>query len=520
MNNKLRAISFMFLIEVCFIFQTEKTYSQRTFALRHTAFNIKGDVTIIGNRVMTGASAIKNNDGTTMSNIDLDGNATTTLNSSSADLSLPAGAVVQWAGLYWAARSLNANRTKIKFKATSDVYTTYTATQFDNGNTISDLVGENHYQGFIDVTTYIQSKGSTTYWGGDVQTTTGNDGTGFYGGWSLIVVYTDVAQPLRNITVFDGYNAVYSSSVTINVSGFLTPSASGFTTKIGIVAWEGDLYNTGDKMRLNSNTAGNEVSNAANPSTNFFNSTISSSAARNPNTTNNFGVDFDYITSNIALPTNATSTNVYFITSGDLYMPGAMVFTTDVNPIILPVELTSFKVSCKNNYNELQWETASEHNNDFFSVQRSKNGKDFEDVAKIKGHGTTSIASTFTWQDWNSSSDSAFYRLKQTDFNGDEKIAKTVFVNCNTESHIDKNEITIFPNPFSGKIKITSKNTIPAGTTLCILNNFGETVFKEAVLKQSNLIECETRKNLPPGNYFLILRNESGIISKNILQKF
>jgi hypothetical protein len=284
---------------------------------------------------------------------------------------------------------------------------------------------------------------------------------------------------------------VYSSSVTINVSGFLTPSASGFTTKIGIVAWEGDLYNTGDKMRLNSNTAGNEVSNAANPSTNFFNSTISSSAARNPNTTNNFGVDFDYITSNIALPTNATSTNVYFITSGDLYMPGAMVFTTDVNPIILPVELTSFKVSCKNNYNELQWETASEHNNDFFSVQRSKNGKDFEDVAKIKGHGTTSIASTFTWQDWNSSSDSAFYRLKQTDFNGDEKIAKTVFVNCNTESHIDKNEITIFPNPFSGKIKITSKNTIPAGTTLCILNNFGETVFKEAVLKQSNLIECE-----------------------------
>lgn len=521
MNSRLRAISRLcFLMIVLNILLMVKAFSQRSFALRHTAWNIKGDVVIIGNRVMQGASSTKNNDGTTMSNIDLDGSATTTTNSASADLNLPVGATIKWAGLYWAARSSNASRNTIKFKGGLDSYTTYTATQLDNGNTISDLVGENHYQAFVEVTSYIQLKGNTTYWAGDIKTTTGNDGTGFYGGWSLIVVYEDLTlSSYRNITVFDGYNAVYSSSVTINISGFLTPSTSGFTTKIGIIAWEGDLYNTGDKMRLNTNSSGYEVSNGSNPTTNFFNSTISSSASRNPSTTNNFGVDFDYITSNIALPTNATSTNIYCITSGDLYMPGALVFCTDINPQLLPVELSSFDARCQEDYAELNWSTASETNNDYFTIEKSTDGKIFLPKAIIKGAGNSNIARNYQWQDWEGYSAWNYYRLRQTDYNGKAEIAGKLEIQCRPPGINNGSPVTFFPNPFTDEIKIILPHDKEEITSISILNTEGKIVYTQNIVSASNKFSVTPTASLTSGLYWILLKRENEIICRNILQK-
>ena len=65
----------------------------------------------------------------------------------------------------------------MKFKIAGDIYTNYTATQFDNGNTITGITTENHYQCFVDVTSYIQSHGAGTYWGAEVVTATGNGST-------------------------------------------------------------------------------------------------------------------------------------------------------------------------------------------------------------------------------------------------------------------------------------------------------------------------------------------------------
>jgi hypothetical protein len=345
-----------FVLVTLALFFSLPVFSQRAFSLRTTAFNIRGDVAIVGNRLVGGSSAIKDNNACTISYIDLDGDATTA-SSSSADLTLPTGSTVEWAGLYWAGRSVNGNRNTIKFKIAGDVYTTYTATQLDNGNTISGITAENHYQGFVDVTNYVQLNGAGTYWGSNVYSTVGNGatdpyGTGYYAGWAMIVVYTDDTQPYRNITVFDGYSSVWggngTGTVTVPISGFLTPSSGAFSTKLGVVAWEGDMNITGDKFRLNVNDDAHNISDANNPATNFFNGTITN-APRNPNTTQNWGVDFDYITSNISLPLNSTSTNIYFNTSGDFYLPGAVVFSVELNPVFLPVELLSFNSFRKDN---------------------------------------------------------------------------------------------------------------------------------------------------------------------------
>ena len=105
-KKRLQMSAWVIVLLIC----SQPAFSQRTFALRTPAFNIKGDAVIVGNRVIAGASAAKDNNATTISNIDLDGDATTTRNSSSADLTLPVGSTVAWAGLYWAGRSLSSNK--------------------------------------------------------------------------------------------------------------------------------------------------------------------------------------------------------------------------------------------------------------------------------------------------------------------------------------------------------------------------------------------------------------------------
>jgi hypothetical protein len=67
---------------------------------------------------------------------------------------------------------------------------------------------------------------------------------------------------------------------------------------------------------------------------------------------------------------------------------------------------------------DLKWETASEVNNDFFTIEKSLNGIDFENIGRIKGNGSTQLTSSYTFEDRRPSGGINYYRLSQTDFDG------------------------------------------------------------------------------------------------------
>ncbi len=94
----------------------------------------------------------------------------------------------------------------------------------------------------------------------------------------------------------------------------------------------------------------------------------------------------------------------------------------------LPVELISFTGKNLNSINNLEWETASEINNDFFSIERSIDGDTFENIGMVSGQGTTSQKSSYYFQDRNVFSDKYYYRLKQVDYNGDLKYSKIILI--------------------------------------------------------------------------------------------
>src|SRR5262249_38761105 len=141
-------------------------------------------------------------------------NAPGIFNSSEATLTVPVGATVLFAGLYWG----SVTTTPAQAAAENVVeFSTPTSVGFFSlaGTTIGSAAYSGTptgsvYQGFANVTSLVQAAGSGAYEVGNVQAalTNANGGLpypGSYAGWSLVVAYSAPSLPERNLTVFDGF---------------------------------------------------------------------------------------------------------------------------------------------------------------------------------------------------------------------------------------------------------------------------------------------------------------------------
>ncbi len=125
--------------------------------------------------------------------------------------------------------------------------------------------------------------------------------------------------------------------------------------------------------------------------------------------------------------------------------------STDRENLPLPIELLSFTASKAGNQVDLEWATAAEINNDFFTIERSRNGIDYEVVTIIpskapNGHSNTVLL--YNTVDLQPLKGLTYYRLKQTDFDGSFEYSDPVSVNFDED---DTNvSFNVFPNPNSG----------------------------------------------------------------------
>jgi hypothetical protein len=113
----------------------------------------------------------------------------------------------------------------------------------------------------------------------------------------------------------------------------------------------------------------------------------------------------------------------------------------------LPVELSYFSAHCTtNNEAVLEWETASEINNHYFTLERSTDGIVFENIATVLGAGTSSQPNTYRYVDAEALSETSYYRLRQTDYNGQSETFPVRVLersSCTGSSA----QIAGFPNP-------------------------------------------------------------------------
>jgi hypothetical protein len=182
---------------------------------------------------------------------------------------------------------------------------------------------------------------------------------------------------------------------------------------------------------------------------------------------------------------------------------------------LLPVELIDFKaVQCDNKRSAcISWTTASETNNDFFTVERSRSGVEWEGIGNTDGAGNSSAPLHYTFEDNSAPSGMVYYRLRQTDFDGTTTVSDPVALLMKPGQ-----EILGFPNPTSRSIRL--QGDFPQGVLLVRLMDAAGKLVYDTSMDRGNADESGELNialpELPAGAYVLSVNTVDGILQQQL----
>ncbi|OFY24925.1 MAG: hypothetical protein A2W98_03870 [Bacteroidetes bacterium GWF2_33_38] len=160
----------------------------------------------------------------------------------------------------------------------------------------------------------------------------------------------------------------------------------------------------------------------------------------------------------------------------------------------LPIKLISFDVQLDNETVKIDWSTVSEMNNDFFTLEKSIDGIYFTEIEKISGAGNSNSQIYYSTFDLNPIVGTSFYRLKQTDFDGEFSISNVISIDYKKQFI---NEIKVFPNPFNQFLNVEISEI--DNVEFSIFNLLGNEIIKTKITTQSTNFDTNKFKN---GTYF------------------
>lgn len=190
---------------------------------------------------------------------------------------------------------------------------------------------------------------------------------------------------------------------------------------------------------------------------------------------------------------------------------GWWAIATALNP--LPVELLSFSAECMTKDISLKWTTASELNNNYFDLEKSTNGFDFSLLRRITGSGTVNSLSHYEFIDHNPQQSKLFYRLKQTDFNGENEDLKTISINpCR-----DNNSGIVSAIQTGSTLKIVASVSYTDAYNVTIIDNAGRLIIKTTLNLNDGINELSLSNYISKGLYLININNGVETLSSKIV---
>ncbi|WP_353119678.1 hypothetical protein [Myroides odoratus] len=321
-------------------------------------YNLQGDFLMLGNTSLTLSTYALNKDNSNNSMVYVNVDPSNGIvNSSSAELVLPGGECTEivYAGLYWSGRAHNGGQSsdqftvrknridytlhkrKVKLKKGSNAY-------IDVEASVNDIyypsnTDGNMYSAYADITAYVRQNGAGNYTVANLALIEGNGGgTGFYGGWGMVIIYKNASMKWRDVTVFDGHAYVAGGNYNyeLPISGFKAAQYGNVNVTLGMMAGEGDRMISGDYFEIKRGTSNtfDRLSHGSNTTGNFFNSSIEvGNTARTPYLVNNTGFDIAQFnldnSNNKYIANNATNATFRYGSTQDTYVIYNIVFAVD-----------------------------------------------------------------------------------------------------------------------------------------------------------------------------------------------
>ncbi len=195
------------------------------------------------------------------------------------------------------------------------------------------------------------------------------------------------------------------------------------------------------------------------------------------------------------------------------------IVSASVNP--LPVELISFDAAVETSGVLLSWITASEINNDYFTIARSRDGLNFVEIIKQPGHGNSNTLLQYSAVDNAPAEGINYYRLMQTDYDGKFTCFPIKAVEYGSANHTGNVIIkSIGPNPFKTDFNITYSLDKQEEVALTITNAFGQLVYKKLVNANEglNVFNFKAGNGLSSGIYIVTLMGDDEVVTKKIIR--
>ncbi|MCU0441863.1 MAG: T9SS type A sorting domain-containing protein [Bacteroidia bacterium] len=209
---------------------------------------------------------------------------------------------------------------------------------------------------------------------------------------------------------------------------------------------------------------------------------------------------YEGFASNWSRPATVVNNVTGFMTADAANTMG--IFTgTDTTNNPLPVVLTRFTATAQQQDVVLNWNTASELNNQGFDVERSADGQRFEAIQFVKGNGNSNIPKAYQTIDRNAFATQTvwFYRLRQVDMDGRFSYSNKVRVSKNNQQA----QLTVYPNPFETvfTISVEASNNDIALIELVDVQGKVVSTWNKRLTQGINQVELETESTLPSGLY-------------------
>ncbi len=201
----------------------------------------------------------------------------------------------------------------------------------------------------------------------------------------------------------------------------------------------------------------------------------------------------------------------YVEVAWDGFSGGGIAIRVSPTREVLPVTLVQFTGTLVEDKVYLNWETASELNNDYFVVERSRDALNWESIGTVKGNGTTSTPHYYSLIDYKPNSGINYYRLKQVDFDGTYAHSKIIQVDLVT-TDITPGFLQVYPNPTDGVVNATILSIADQHVNIRILDITGRVMGdKDASLgKGLNNIKLNL-SSFPAATYIISFTDSEGI---------
>jgi hypothetical protein len=176
----------------------------------------------------------------------------------------------------------------------------------------------------------------------------------------------------------------------------------------------------------------------------------------------------------------------------------------------LPIELLSFDGEVSEEGNILEWVTASETNNEYFTIQRSQDGQVFGSVEDVPGAGFSSTQLAYTLLDKDPPAGASYYRLKQTDFDGAFTYSDVILLNRAEEMGVD--HIEVYPIPTQNDLTLRFVHLYDKEKmSMSIYDMTGRRVVQRSIVAQEGLNTKEINiSKLELGSYTLVVKDKRG----------